>query len=147
MSHDPYDVLAASCQEAVDELQDRCPDATVVAVRGDWAFVSAGSIDVSRIAPIFKREKALGIVRIPKDFPSGDRPYGIVTVPYLERTDGQEPRGQHRSHEKSKPVMEALRVDDVGFWSWRWEGISHSEPSDLRKAPDLIRRRLRMENA
>ncbi len=91
-------------------------------------------------------EHALAVVRVPKNFPGGERPYGIVTVPYLERTDGKDVRGQHRSHDNAGPVMKALGVEDVGFWSWKWDGVSHSVPSDLKKAPDLVRRRLRMEN-
>lgn len=144
MSDSPFDRLTGSCQEAVRHLRERRPEAAVVAVHGDWAFVSVGHIDVGRIAGVFKQDSALGIVRIPKNFPSGERPYGIITVPYLERADGKKPRKEARSHQNSKPVEKALGKD-VGFWSWRWDGVSHSDPSDLAKAPDLIRERLRME--
>lgn len=146
MSDAPFEALTPSCQEAVEHLRDRCPEAAVVAVHGDWAYVSVGHMDVGRITGVFEQERALAIVRIPKNFPAGERPYGIVTVPHLDRVDGTDVCGQHRSHDNAKAVMGALDVDDVGFWSWRWEGLSHSQPSDLKKAPDLVRRRLRMEN-
>lgn len=143
----PFEALTPSCQEAVRTLQERRPEATVVAVQDNWAYVSVGHIDVGRVVDVFEQDEALGIVRIPKDFPSTERPYGIVTVPYLERTDGQQPRKQHRSHDHARPVEDALGVDDTGFWSWRWDGVSYDDPADLVKAPDLIRERLRMEGS
>lgn len=145
MSRSPFDVLSSSCQEAVRCLQERRPEADVVAVHGDWAFVSVGHIDVARIVDVFVQDRVLGLVRIPNDFPSGERPYGIITIPYLERTDGRRPRKQFRSHQNAKPVEKALGVEDSGFWSWRWKEVSRDEPSDLVKAPDLIRERLRRE--
>lgn len=145
MTTEPFEALASSCQEAVRHLRERRPEAAVVAVEGDWAFVSVGHIEVGRIVDLYEQDRALGIVRIPKVFPGGERPYGIVTVPYLERTDDKDIPSQHRSHDNARPVEEALGVEDTGFWSWKWEGIQRNAPEHLRKAPDLIRRRLRME--
>lgn len=141
----PFEALAPSCQEAVRQLRERRPEAEVVAVHANWAYVSVGHIEVGRIVDVFEQDEALGIVRIPKNFPGTERPYGIVTVPYLERSDGREARKQHRSHNHARPVEEALGVEDTGFWSWRWDGVSHDDPGDLKKAPDLIRERLRRE--
>lgn len=145
MTTEPFEALASSCQEAVRHLRERCPEAAVVAVEGDWAFVSVGHIEVGRIVDLYEQDRALGIVRIQKLFPDGERPYGIVTVPYLERTDGKDIPRQRRSHENARPVEEALGIDDSGFWSWKWEGIKRDAPEHLKKAPDLIRKRLRME--
>lgn len=143
----PFEALSSSCQESVQHLRNRRPQATVVAVEGDWAYVSVGYLDVGRIVDVFKEDRALGIIRIPKDFPGGTRPYGIVTVPFLERKDGRQARKQHRSHKNAQPVEDALGVDDTGFWSWRWEDVSHDDPKDLVKAPDLIRERFRREGS
>lgn len=138
--------LSDSCQQALQELQVLRPEAEVIAVRGDWAYVSIGTIALDQISPVFKQDSALGIVRIPTNFPTGTHPYGIVTVPYLERSDGSEMSKQHRSHKKAEPVQEALGENNVGFWSWRWEDVSHNQPRCLRKAPDVIRERLRLES-
>ena len=146
MTATPYDELHERCQDAVDYLQERRPEAKVVAVHGDWAYISVGYIEVGRITDVFEEDEALGIVRIPTNFPKGTRPYGIITVPYLERSDGQKIKKQERSDQKAKPVKDALDVDDLGFWSWKWSDVSHEEASDLQKAPDLIRERLRMED-
>lgn len=137
--------LSDSCQQALRELRTVRPEADVIAVRGDWAYISVGVIVLDQVSPVFKQDSALGVVRIPTNFPTGTRPYGIVTVPYLERSDGKAISKQHQSHQKAKPVQEALGEDDVGFWSWRWEDVSHDQPRSLRKAPDVIRERLRME--
>jgi hypothetical protein len=141
----PYDELDSDCQTAVDELEDRRPQTEVVAVHGDWAYVSVGYVAVGRITEVLDPEEALGIIRIPTDFPNGARPYGLITVPALERTDNQAIRKQSQGDQKAEPVEQALDVDDVGFWSWKWDDVSYDDPSDLRKAPDLFRERLRME--
>lgn len=145
MTSDLIRHLSDSCRQALQELQDLRPEADVITVRGDWAYISIGVIALDRVSPTFKQDSALGVVRIPTNFPTGTRPYGIVTVPYLERSDGNSISKQHRAHQKAEPVQEALGEDNVGFWSWRWEDVSHDQPSSLRKAPDVIRERLRME--
>ena len=136
--------LSPSCKRALEHLRERRPQAEVVAVRGDWAYVSVGYIDVGAVTDVFASERALGIVRIPTDFPCGARPYGLITVPYLEHSDGQSISKQDRGHKKAEPVERALGTENIGFWSWRWNDVSSNDESDLRKAPDMLRERLRM---
>lgn len=137
--------LSPSCRDALNHLQERRPRAEVVAVEGDWAYVSVGYIDVSAVSSVFDQEDALGIVRIPTDFPCNTAPYGLITVPALERSDGQHIGKQDLNHQKANAVA-GLFDEPVGFWSWRWNEVSSNEESDLRKAPDMLRERLQMED-
>lgn len=139
------DELSSSCRQALEHLRERRPEADVIAVHGDWAYISVGEIDIAAATDVFERETAEGIVRVPTNFPCNTAPYGLITVPYLERSDGQSISKQERSHAKAEAVEEALGTDDIGFWSWRWNQISSSNPSDLKVAPDMFRERLRME--
>lgn len=138
--------LSSSCREALEHLRERRPKAQTVAIHGDWAFISVGYIGVASVTAAFEQEEALGLVRIPTYFPCNTRPYGIITVPFLERSDRQAVRKQERNHNHARPVEQALGVDDTGFWSWRWDDVSSNDESDLRKAPDMIRERLQMED-
>lgn len=145
MSPDPVDHLTDSCREALGELREVCQGAKVVAVHGDWAFISLGHFDLRQINDIYKQDQVLGVIRIPKDFPQGPDPYGIITVPYLERSDGQQISKQDKGHQKASAVSEAFDTDDIGFWSWKWDGVSRDSPGALRKAPAMVRKRLSME--
>ena len=137
--------LSPSCQRALDHLNERRPEAELVAVEGDWAYVSVGHIDVSAVTNVFEEDETLGIIRIPTDFPCNTAPYGLITVPYLNRLDGQTVGKQDRNHQKAEAVQ-GLFDDEVGFWSWRWNNVSSNAEADLRKAPDMFRERLRMED-
>lgn len=137
--------LSPSCQRALEFLQERRPESDVIAVYGDWAYISIGEIEVATITDVFQQEFAKGIIRIPTDFPCNTDPYGLITVPYLERADNQSMSKQERGHQKARPVEEALDTEDIGFWSWQWNEISSSKESDLKKAPDMFRERLQME--
>lgn len=139
------DELSPSCRRALDSLRERRPQAEVVAVEGDWAYVSVGHIDVSGVTQVFEQEETLGIVRIPIDFPCNTAPYGLITVPALKRSNGQAIGKQDRNHQKAR-AMADLFEEPVGFWSWRWNQVSSDDESDLRKAPDMLRERLQMED-
>lgn len=140
------DELSDSCQRALEYLRDKRPEAKVVAVQGnDWAYVSVGQIAVATVTDVFEQEEAVGIVRIPTDFPNGRRPYGLITIPYLERSDGQAIPKQDRHEHRLEPVEEALDPDSLGFWSWKWRDLSSSDEADLQKAPEMFRERLRKE--
>lgn len=139
------DELSPSCQQAMEALRERRPESEIVAVYGDWAYVSIGEIDVAAVTDVFERATAEGIIRLPTDFPSETAPYGLITVPYLERSDGQDIEKQQRGHNHARPVEEALDTEDLGFWSWQWNELSSSNEGDLKKAPDMFRERLQME--
>lgn len=138
--------LSENCREAVSELQEERPEAEVIAVKGDWAWVSIGNVRPAHINDVFDQETAHAVIRIPTDFPNGRRPYGIVTYPYVTKHGGQDADSEHRDHQKGRPAREALGVDEVGLWSYRWQNISWNDPKDLRKAPEIVRSRFEKED-
>jgi hypothetical protein len=138
--------LTEKCRKALSELQEVRPEAELIAIKGDWAWVSIGTVYPAHINDVFDQEEAHATIRIPTDFPTGRRPYGIVTYPYITKHGSQNTDSEHRNHEKGRPARDALGVDEVGFWSYRWENISWSEPADLRKAPEIVRSRFEKEN-
>lgn len=142
---DPANALDQSCRDALGYLQERRPEAQVIASQGDWAYISLGTIHVRRVNDVFKQEKAHAVIRVPTDFPSATDPYGFVTIPYLTRTDDEDVHREHKNHNNSQPVEQALGVNDTGFWSYKWKGISASDEEDLAKAVDIVRSRLRKE--
>ena len=137
--------LTDKCQMAIKELQDERAEAELIAVHGDWAYVSIGEVRPAHINDVFDNERAHAIIRIPTDFPTGARPYGIVTIPYVTKHNGQDANSEHHRHAHSSPVEEAMKVEDTGFWSYRWENISCKDPEDLRKAPEIVRSRFEKE--
>ncbi|GAA0275327.1 hypothetical protein [Halobacterium noricense] len=138
--------LTDRCRTAIDELRDERPEAELIAVHGDWAWVSIGTVNPSLVNDVFDQEEVLAILRIPTDFPNGRRPYGIVTYPYVTKHDGQEVDSVHRNHQKGRPARDALDVDEVALWSYQWEGFTWNEPADLRKAPEVVRSRFEKED-
>jgi hypothetical protein len=137
--------LTEGCREAINYLRDDLPEAELIAVHGDWAYVSIGEVRPAHVNDVFDNERAHAAIRIPTDFPSGERPYGIVTIPYVTKHDGKDANSEHRGHNHAAPVERAMNVDDTGFWSYRWQNISCTDPEDLRKAPEIVRSRFEKE--
>jgi hypothetical protein len=148
MTGDAYDDLSEECERALDALQEKRPAAKLVATQGgDWAYVSIGRVRVTELAPEFTKpddgDNAVGIVRIPTNFPNGN-PYGVVIVPPLEHADDDGFPDQDVNHQNAQPVLDALDdVEDVGWVSCRWRHVTIEEPEDLRKAPEVVRGLLR----
>lgn len=138
--------LSEQCREALEELQDVRPEAELIAVRGDWAWVSIGTVYPAHVNDVFDQEEAHAIIRIPTDFPTGRRPYGIVTIPYVTKHDGQDVNKEMRNHQKAQPVEEAMGVEDTGMWSYKWKDISWNDPADLQKAVEIVRSRFEKED-
>ena len=138
--------LSEDCQEAIECLQDERPEAKLVAVRGDWAWVSIGEVYPAHVNDVFDDERAHAIIRIPTDFPNGVRPYGIVTVPYVTKHNGQAVHQEMRNDRKAEPVEAAMDVEDTGMWSYQWDGLSWKDPEDLKKAPEVVRSRFEKED-
>lgn len=138
--------LSEQCCEALKELQKVRPEAELIAVKGDWAWVSIGTVFPKHVNDVFDHEKAHAIIRIPTDFPTGRRPYGIVTIPYVTKHNGQEVHQEMRDDRKAAPVEDAMDVDETGIWSYKWDGISWEEPADLQKAPEIVRSRFEKED-
>ncbi|WP_424016277.1 hypothetical protein ACOZ4N_01230 (plasmid) [Halorientalis pallida] len=138
--------LSDRCRGALTELQEERPESELVAVKGDWAWVSIGTVYPAHVNDVFDQEKAHAVIRIPTDFPTGRRPYGIVTIPYVTKHDGQDVHKEMRDHQKAQPVEDAMDVDETGMWSYQWENISWDEPADLRWAPEVVRSRFEKED-
>lgn len=138
--------LSEKGREALSELQEVRPEAELIAVKGDWAWVSIGTVHPAHVNDVFDQEKAHAVIRIPTNFPNGRRPYGIVTIPYVTKHGGKDVNQEMRDHQKAKPVEKAMGVNDTGMWSYRWQDISWNEPADLRKAPEVVRSRFEKED-
>lgn len=139
--------LTESCRNAVEVLQEEVrPEAKVIAVRGDWAWVSIGTVRPAHVNGVFDQEEVHAVIRIPTNFPHGARPYGIVTIPYVTKHDGQDVHQEMRNDRKAEPVEEAMGVDDTGMWSYQWEDISWDDPEDLKKALEVVRSRFEKED-
>ncbi|MDL0126621.1 hypothetical protein [Halobacterium salinarum] len=139
--------LTESCRQAIDALQDEVrPEAELIAVRGDWAWVSIGNVHPAHVNDVFDEEKAHAVIRIPTNFPHGTRPYGIITIPYVTKHDGQDVHQEMRNDQKAEPVEDALGVDDTGMWSYQWRDISWDDPEDLTKALEVVRSRFEKED-
>ncbi|MDH5021684.1 hypothetical protein [Halobacterium rubrum] len=138
--------LTEQCRDAIDALQEVRPEAELIAVRGDWAWVSIGNVRPAHVNDVFDEEKAHAVIRIPTDFPTGRRPYGIITIPYVTKHGGQTVDSEHRNHQKAEAVEDALGVDDTGMWSYQWQDISWMEPEDLTKALEIVRSRFEKED-
>jgi len=138
--------LTEQCRDAIDALQEVRPEAELIAVRGDWAWVSIGNVRPAHVNDVFDEEKAHAVIRIPTDFPTGRRPYGIITIPYVTKHGGQTVDSEHRNHQKAEAVEDALNVDDTGMWSYQWQDISWMDPEDLTKALEIVRSRFEKED-
>ena len=137
--------VSQSCRDAIECLQDEREEAELVAVEGDWAYVSIGEVHPSKVNDVFDEDRAHAVIRIPTDFPAGTRPYGIVTIPYVTKNGGQDVDSEHRSHQKARAVEQAMNVNNTGMWSYQWENISRTDPEDLKKAPEIVRSRFEKE--
>jgi|GEM_PF-607043 hypothetical protein len=135
-------------RKGIKALRKRRPDdpVRVAAVGGNYAFVALGSFDLTSLNEAWDQDEADAYVRVSTNFPRG-KAYGIVTDPFLTRTDGKDVKRQHRNDnhaEKSEPLAEALGVEcsDLGWWSYRWQNVTVTGGEDMTKAIALVQRRL-----
>jgi hypothetical protein len=138
--------LSEDCRDALKELQKVRPVAELIAVRGDWAWVSIGIVRPAHVNDVFDHEEAHAVIRIPTNFPNGTRPYGIITIPYVTKHDGQDVHQEMRNDRKAEPVETAMDVDNTGMWSYQWDDISWDDPEDLTKALEVVRSRFEKED-
>jgi hypothetical protein len=79
---------------------------------------------------IYEAKSALIFARVSSNFPNA-QPYGVITVPYLVRSDGRQVEWQHLNNANSQAIIALLGRSDVGFWSWGWQNMSLRKPEDL----------------
>ncbi|RDZ50154.1 hypothetical protein C5B91_21355, partial [Haloferax sp. Atlit-10N] len=91
---------------------------------GNFVFISLGIIRVGRFAN-YDHEWAEIFIRLPPTFPSGQK-YGFATDPVL-RVDGQLPDNSQTDRDHAIPLCEALNVDEVLYWSRRWDYLDIDE--------------------
>lgn len=138
--------LTEDCRDALSALEEVRPQSELIAVEGDWAYISIGTVHPAHVNPVFDQDEAHAVIRIPTSFPTGADPYGIVTYPYVTKHDGEDVHREHRNHDNGEPAREAFDVDEVGFWSYRWQNISATDPVDLQKALEIVRSRFEKED-
>lgn len=137
-----------SFREGVQALRERRPDepVRVAAVHGNYAFVALGTFGLTSLNGAWDQDEADAYVRVTTNFPRG-QPYGIVTDPFLTRTDGKSINRQHRndSHaENAEPLADAIGVEcsELGWWSYKWHKVTVNDGEDMTKAIALVQRRL-----
>lgn len=102
-----------------------CPEAAVAAIDGNFIILDLG---VSPLPESYVEKEARVFVRTPADFLNAE-PYGVVTMPYLNRKDGQAVPHQHRGHANARPVDP--NGASAGFWSWNWSSMPRRQPEDM----------------
>lgn len=129
-----------SFRAGMEALKTRhCPDAKVVAVDGNFAYIDLGD---GTLPAIYAERNARVFARVPLDFPNAE-PYGVVTAPYLHRADTAPIERHHSSHPHSKPIETALGLTDIGFWSWDWQRMPRKTPEDLSHIYEWAWKRIR----
>lgn len=130
------------------------PGAAVVAEDGNFVYVSLGTLsrrgdaagaEADGDAPLpegYVQDHAALYARVARNFPNADS-YGVVTAPFLQRTDGASIPYQHLNHGNVPPLAAALGRADLGFWSWNWQGVPARRPEDLVAVAEWARKCVR----
>lgn len=121
--------LPAAFREGLAALRKHVPDAAVIAVHDNFAYIDLGEIPADDLA-LYQQTQVQIFVRVPLTFPNA-APYGIATAPFLVRKDGAQIERQHHNHANAAPVAAYLGRQDLGFWSWDWSNMP------LRRSEDL----------
>ncbi|MFA9417943.1 hypothetical protein [Natrinema sp. HArc-T2] len=99
--------------------------------------------EVELDADLWKEDTTDVYMSVPVNFGTGI-PYGFVTHPPVNRTDGKPVSRQHRGRPDAQPLADALGVSnsDLSWWSYKWKGMTVSDGTDMTKGIGIIRRRL-----
>lgn len=118
------------------------PSATAVADDGNFIIVSVGTMTKTRadedarapgdaeLPDVYVQSSVQLFARVSRCFPNGNS-YGVITVPFLQRADGQPLPHQQLNNANAQFVATALGRTDVGFWSWDWRGMPSRNGQDL----------------
>lgn len=131
------------------------PSAAVVAAEPNFVYVAVGTLSkgtqqaIDGAAPgdgelpeKYTVNHAQLFARVARNFPNAGC-YGVVTVPFLRRSDGAEIPWQHANHASAQPVATALNSSDVGFWSWDWRDMPARQGEDLVAVVEWARKCVR----
>jgi len=91
---------------------------------GNFVFISLGIVDVGRFAD-YNHDRSEVFIRVPDTFPAGQK-YGFATDPVL-RVDGQLPTNTQTDRDHAEPLCRALGIDQVLYWSRRWDYMNIDE--------------------
>ena len=119
--------LPEPLQQGLRALREQhCPSATVAAIDGNFALVDLGEGK----APVGYVERDVHVfARVPLDILNAE-PYGVITVPLLNREDHVAIGHQHAGHANARLVSPPGGAA-TGFWSWDWKGIGRRTAIDL----------------
>lgn len=129
--------------------------AAVVAIDGNFVYVAVGTLTKGapqasdgsargdgELPEKYTQNQAQLFARVALNFPNAGC-YGVLTVPFLRRSDGAEIPWQHASHASAQPLTTALSVGDVGFWSWDWREMPARRGEDLVAVVEWARKCVR----
>jgi len=94
-----------------------CPDAMVVCVDSNFAWILLGKVNLEALELAFKEKECLLFIRVPLTFPNTP-PYGIATVPALHRRDDAAIDRFHLNNQHTILLAQQPGYADVAFWSW-----------------------------
>lgn len=110
---------------------------------GNFVFISLGIVNVGRFAN-YNHDRAEVFIRVPDTFPAGQK-YGFATDPVL-CIDGQLPTNTQTDRDHAEPLCRALDVDQVLYWSRRWDYMDIDEqgsPDQMQAAVPWMKQVLR----
>jgi len=147
--------LPTALQSGLRAIRERMlPGAFVVALEPNHAIISVGTmtkaatrvgdptVSDTDLPDAYVESQVSIFARVSRNFPNADS-YGVVTVPFLTRTDGRPIEWQHRDNANAASTMAALGRSDAGFWSWNWQGAPQRVPEDLVAVVEWARRCVR----
>lgn len=110
--------LSQQFTQGLQALRAReCPDATVVCVENNFAWILLGTVNLEALELAFKEKECLLFMRVPLTFPN-TVPYGIATVPVLHRRDDAPIERLHVNNQHTTLLASKPGYADVAFWSW-----------------------------
>lgn len=134
----------------LEHLRSRLDDQPVRPVafgqNQNTVYIALGEIDLN--SDLWKEDATNVYMNVPVNFGTGI-PYGFVTHPPVNRTDGKQVNRQHRGRPDAEPLADALGVSnsDLSWWSYKWKDMSVNEGADMTKGIGIIRRRLSEKEA
>ena len=131
------------------------PAAAAVAIEGgNFVIVSVGTMTKASARKIkasvndadlpegYVQNSVMLFARVSRNFPNAES-YGVITIPFLTRKDGQPVPWEHDGNANAQSLMTALGRSDVGFWSWSWQGMPQASEEDLVAVVEWARKCVR----
>src|SRR5438132_483879 len=104
------------------------PDAKVVSIDGNFAFVALGEFQDHE--HIYDQPRIELFARAALTFPDAD-PYGVATAPAVTRKDKATISNYHINHDQARTIQVFTGMQDIGYFSWDWKGMPRARAQDL----------------